>query len=79
MDADMLLKALTVGFVIGFSVVGLSRAAIAALPAPDTLPTITETAHAAHETLDKQISRTTGALWSMIDGAFGNRHPTRMQ
>ena len=69
-DADMLLKALALGFVIGFSVVGLSKAAIAALPAPDTAPAITQAAGAAHRDLDRHISRFTRALWQTVDIAL---------
>ena len=75
----MLLKALAVGFLIGFSVVGLSRAAIAALPAPNTAPAITQAAGAAHRDIDSRVTQFTSAMWLAIDGALGSQAYTRLQ
>ena len=79
LDADMLLKALTVGFLIGFSVVGLSRAAIAALPAPDASPAIAQAAGAAHRNLDRRMSHVTRAMWAMVDAAPCTQPCVRLQ
>lgn len=75
----MLLKALAVGFVIGFSVVGLSKAAIAALPAPDTIPAITQSADAAHRDLDRHVTHFTGLMWQTLDAAIGAQRSPRLQ
>jgi hypothetical protein len=79
LDADMLLKALTVGFLIGFSVVGLSRAAIAALPAPETIPSITQATASAHRDVDRRVSRVTRALWATLDAALCTDGRVRLQ
>jgi len=79
MGAIMVLKALAVGFLVGFSVVGLSKAAIAALPAPQSAHAITHSAQAAHANLDRRVSPITTGMWRFVDTAFGARAAPRLQ
>ncbi len=79
MGAIVLFKALAVGFLIGFSVVGLSKAAIAALPAPSSIPAVTQAASAAHHSLDRRIAPVSQSLWRAVDGITGARAEPRLQ
>jgi len=79
MGAIVLMKALVVGFLIGFSVVGLSKTAIAALPVPTSTPAITVSANAANASIDQRMSGLTRAMWSIFDSAFGRHGASRLQ